>query len=82
MKPIDPIFTGEYLRAETRQQAPATVVEDFGTEVPPALLTQDTRDAQLQRTHPALKAELDLAGQQQSEGHRKLVHELGLVRLA
>lgn len=68
MKPIDPIFTGEYLRSETRQSVPASVTEALGTTMPPALLTQDTRDAQLERTDPALKAELDLAGEQKSEG--------------
>lgn len=68
MKPIDPIFTGEYLRSETRQSVPASVTEALGTAMPPALLTQDTRDAQLERTDLALKAELDLAGEQKSEG--------------
>lgn len=68
MKPIDPIFTGEYLRSETRKNVPPMVTEALGTAVPPALLTQDTRDAQLERTDPALKEELDLAGQQKSEG--------------
>lgn len=68
MKLIDPIFTGEYLRADTRQNVPLLVKEALGTELPPALLTQDTRDAQLERSDPALKAELDLAGEQKSEG--------------
>ncbi len=68
MKPISPIFTGEYLRSETRKNVPGIVTEALGGAIPPALLTQDTRDAQLERTDPALKEELDLAGEQKSEG--------------
>jgi NAD(P)H-quinone oxidoreductase subunit K len=68
MKPIDPIFTGEYLRSAKRQEVPAMVRAAMGDQIPPALLTQDTRDAQLERTDPALKAELDLAGEQKTEG--------------
>lgn len=68
MKPIDPIFTGEYLRSQTRQTVPTSVTQALGTAIPPALQTQYTRDAQLERTDPGLKAELDLAGEQKSEG--------------
>lgn len=68
MKPISPIFTGEYLRSAARQNVPGIVTEALGGAIPPALLNQDTRDAQLERTDPALKEELDLAGEQKSEG--------------
>ncbi len=68
MKPASPIYTGEYLRSADRQNVPANVIEAMGTSVPPALLTQRSRDVELERTDPALKEELDLAGQQKAEG--------------
>ena len=37
MKPVPPIFTGEYLRAPSRQQPPKELVEGMGMAVPPAL---------------------------------------------
>lgn len=43
MKPVSPIFTGEYLRAETRQQPPPEIAAAIGMPVPPALQTQSDR---------------------------------------
>lgn len=43
MKPVSPIFTGDYLRAPARQQPPAEIAEAIGMPVPPALQTQADR---------------------------------------
>lgn len=68
MKPVSPVFTGEYLRSAERQNVPANVIEAMGTAVPPALLTQRSRDVELEQADPALKEELNLAGHQKVEG--------------
>jgi NAD(P)H-quinone oxidoreductase subunit K len=46
MKPIDPVFTGDYLRAPSRKKPPAELVAALGTEVPPALQTRSERSKQ------------------------------------
>ncbi|MBD3885777.1 NADH-quinone oxidoreductase subunit NuoB [Phormidium tenue FACHB-886] len=68
LKPVDSIFTGEYLRAADRQNPPASVLEVMGTSVLPALATQRDRDAELEEISPRLKAKVDSASQQKVEG--------------
>jgi NAD(P)H-quinone oxidoreductase subunit K len=40
LKPIDPIYTGDYLRAPSRERPPAEIAAALGTDMPPALQTQ------------------------------------------
>ena len=37
MKPVPPLFTGEYLRSPARQQPPQEIAEAMGMPIPPAL---------------------------------------------
>jgi NAD(P)H-quinone oxidoreductase subunit K len=46
MKPVDPILTGEYLSTGTRQTPPKQLTEAMGMPVPPALLTEQTKEEQ------------------------------------
>ncbi len=46
MKPVEPILTGKYLATETRQTPPKQLTEAIGMPVPPALLTEQTKEAQ------------------------------------
>lgn len=44
MKPISPIYTGDYLRNPDRQQPPAAIAEALGMPVAPALATEPARN--------------------------------------
>jgi NAD(P)H-quinone oxidoreductase subunit K len=46
LKPVDPILTGEYLSTATRQTPPKQLTEAIGMPVPPALLTEQTKEEQ------------------------------------
>lgn len=68
LKPVDPIFTGEYLRSPDRQTPPPLIMEAMGATIPPALATQPDRNAELARTNPRLEAKLKAPGTEQTKG--------------
>ncbi|MBD2461862.1 NADH-quinone oxidoreductase subunit NuoB [Oscillatoria sp. FACHB-1407] len=45
LKPISPIYTGDYLRAPDRQQPPQQITEAIGMPVPPALATEPANES-------------------------------------
>lgn len=49
MNPAEPLFTGEYLRSGTRDQAPKELIEAIGMPVPPALLTAEKQKQEEER---------------------------------
>jgi NAD(P)H-quinone oxidoreductase subunit K len=57
MKPVSPIYTGRYLRSDTRDTPPAAVIAAMGTELPPALLTQPQRETA--QVNPQTEAKVD-----------------------
>ncbi|MEB3282564.1 MAG: photosynthetic/respiratory NAD(P)H-quinone oxidoreductase subunit K [Lyngbya sp.] len=46
MKAVEPILTGQYLQSQTRQTPPKQLTEAMGMPVPPALLTEQTKEEQ------------------------------------
>ncbi|EAW34748.1 photosynthetic/respiratory NAD(P)H-quinone oxidoreductase subunit K [Lyngbya sp. PCC 8106] len=46
MKVVEPILTGQYLQSSTRQTPPPQLTEAMGMPVPPALLTEQTKEEQ------------------------------------
>ncbi len=46
LKPVEPILTGEYLTTATRQTPPTQLTAAMGMPVPPALLTEQTKEEQ------------------------------------
>jgi NAD(P)H-quinone oxidoreductase subunit K len=68
MKPISPIFTGEYLRSADRQNPPASVTAAMGDVMPPALATMPNRDAERAQANPRLQAKVEQAEEKEVEG--------------
>jgi NAD(P)H-quinone oxidoreductase subunit K len=68
MKPVAPIYTGEYLRSADRQHLPETVATVMGDRVPPALATTPDRDAARAKNDPRLQAKVEEAGEKEVEG--------------
>ncbi len=48
LKPVDPIFTGQYMRSEARHNPPKQLTEAMGMPVPPALQSTQQQAAQKQ----------------------------------
>lgn len=59
MKPVSPIFTGEYIRSADRQAPPERIAAAMGDMIPPALATQPQRDVERDRQDPRLQAKLE-----------------------
>jgi NAD(P)H-quinone oxidoreductase subunit K len=68
LKPIEPLYTGEYLRASARRNPPAGLTEAMGMPVPPALLTEPNREAERAQINPRLQAELEANDNKKTEG--------------
>ncbi|WP_416668490.1 NADH-quinone oxidoreductase subunit NuoB [Egbenema bharatensis] len=68
MKPVSPIFTGEYLRSADRQHLPENVAAVMGDRIPPALATMPDRDAERAKDDPRLQAKVEEAGEKAVEG--------------
>lgn len=57
MKPVPPVYTGQYLRSSDRQAPPPAIQAAIGLAIPPALATQKQRETP--QVNPQSEAALD-----------------------